>query len=219
MSKTLLLLAIAYFFCTTTVHSQSTIDSLLVEELEQLGKIDQFAAVNAQPPEGYKQLSQEQWEAKKDSIYRANQKRAAEILDEFGFPGYDLVGQKGSTNFWATVQHADFDPVFQQKVLEVMYHEVKKDNASNRLYALLTDRVNKNTGKLLVYGTQVDYNFFTGKAYPLPTIDPDNLNQRRAEVGLEPIEAYLADMTNTFLERSPTVLGLTIPGLIVILAK
>ena len=195
-----------------TVFSQQPFDSLLVQELEQMAKADQLAAWNSSPPKGYKHLSIEQWRVKKDSIYRANQKRAEEIFENIGFPGYDVVGPKGSGDFWAIVQHSDFDPEFQKLVLGAMLIEVKKQNASNRQYALLTDRVNINTGEKQIYGSQVEYNLFTGKARSLATIDPENINRRREEVGLEPIEEYLYDMTQLNIKKTATVLGLTIPA-------
>ena len=200
-----------------TCNAQTAIDTLLLEELEEMAKVDQLAAAHAHPPEEYIHLSQEEWEVKKDSIFRANQNRIAEIFSEFGYPGFDQLGKRGSSLFWLIVQHADFDPNFQKEVLDSMYVEVQKQNADSRKYAFLTDRVQKNQGKKLIYGTQLDYNLFTGRARPLPTIDPLNLNKRRQEVGLEPIEEYLDDMTKSHLQGNPTILGITIPGLTIII--
>lgn len=182
-----------------------------------MAKTDQLAASNAFPPKQFNGLSQGLWNAKKDSIFRANQRRVADIFENIGFPGFDIVGVRGSSHFWAIVQHSDFDPEFQKKVLEAMLLEVQNQNASNSLYAMLTDRVKINTGKNQIYGTQVDYNFFTGKAYSINTVDPENLNKRREEVGLQPIEEYLKDMTKTNLDMTPTIFGLTMPTILLIL--
>jgi hypothetical protein len=54
--------------------------------------------------------------------------------------------------------------------------------------AYLTDRVKVNKKEPQVYGTQ--FQFENGVAKPLPTIDPKNINQRRAAVGLETIQEY-----------------------------
>ncbi len=194
--------------------AQAKLDSTLMAELDQIAAVDQLAAINAQPPLEFQHLSQDEWEAKKDSIYRAHRNWAEEILDETGYPGIDRVGQSGESNFWVIAQHADFDPDFQKKVLRLMEAEVKKGNASSRRYAFLTDRVRMNTGEKLLYGTQVDYNFITGDAFSLPTEDPENLNSRRAEVGLEPIEDYLADMTASHMERNSSIGGITDVALI-----
>ena len=69
-----------------------------------------------------------------------------------------------------------------------------KVDAANVAY--LTDRVLCAEGKPQRHGTQciqVDKKF-----EPLPVEDHENLNQRRAEVGLEPIESYLAMVQSTY---------------------
>lgn len=204
---------------TSKISAQQEIDTVLLKELEQMVKVDQLAARNPFPPAEFNNLSQEQWNVKKDSIFRSNKKRAAEIFEEVGFPGFDIVGTKGSGYFFAIVQHSDFDPNFQKKILDAMLPEVKNQNANKRHFAFLTDRVKKNTGEKLVYGTQLDYHWFTGKAQPLPTIDPGNLNKRRAEIGLEPIEVYLDEMTETNNSYSqPMIKGITNLGLIFLIA-
>ena len=58
----------------------------------------------------------------------------------------------------------------------------------------MTDRVEINKGKKQIYGTQVTYNS-QGQAYPKPLLDSVNVDKRRAEVGLEPLEQYLNMMT------------------------
>ena len=219
MKNSLLLFFVLSFFCAINLSAQKEIDTVLLKELEQMVKIDQFAARNPFPPAEFNNLSQEQWNAKKDSIFRANKKRAAVIFEEVGFPGFDIVGIKGSGYFFAIVQHSDFDPNFQKKILDAMLPEVQNQNANKRHFAFLTDRVKKNTGEKLLYGTQVDYHWFTGKAKPLPTIDPENLNKRRAEIGLESIEVYLDEMTEANNSYSqPVIKGITNLGLIFLIA-
>jgi len=78
------------------------------------------------------------------------------IFDQYGFAGFDLVGEKGSSDFWLIVQHSDHNPEFQLEVLEKMKIEVDKGNADSRNYALLLDQVKLNTGHAQIYGTQVD---------------------------------------------------------------
>jgi hypothetical protein len=83
-----------------------------------------------------------------------------------------------------------------------MRGEVEKGNASPSDYALLTDRVNLNTGTKQIYGTQVAYNTKTGQAYPKPLKDSANVNERRKAMGLDPIEAYLNRMTEMHFEMN-----------------
>jgi hypothetical protein len=185
----------------------------LADELKSMAEIDQVAAYI---PQGeYKQLTPEQWENFKDSVFTAHKVRLQEIFDEFGYPGYDLVGKEGSNNFWLMVQHADKDIDFQSRVLEKLKIEVEKKNADGSNYGLLTDRVRINKGEKQIYGTQVTYTD-QGQAYPKPLLDSANVNKRRTEVGLEPIEEYLNMMTLMHFEMNKDNLkarGITEPKL------
>lgn len=190
------------------------INEALTTELAKMVVVDQLAAWNAQPPEDFEYLSQEEWEAKKDSIYRNHKERLEEILNQYGYPGFDLVGQEGERDFWLMTQHADFDPEFQKRVLVQLKTEVDRGNANGANFGLLTDRVNLNLGNQQVYGTQVTFLEATGQAIPKPLVDSLQVNLRRASVGLEPIEEYLNDMTQLHFDMNKEYLiskGITEP--------
>ena len=172
----------------------------LADELSRMAEVDQIAAYI---PQGeYKKMSNEEWNSFKDSVFTTHQKRLKQIYDEYGFVGFDLAGEDGSRNFWLMVQHSDHNPDFQKEVLEKMKIEVDKENAIPSNYGLLVDRVNLNTGKKQVYGTQVTYNMETGQAYPKPLEDSLKVNERRKSIGLEPIEVYLNSMTEMHFEMN-----------------
>ena len=132
---------------------------------------------------------------------RLNQKEAKKIFEQYGFPGVDLVGEEGSTDFFFLVQHADDDPSFQRKVLQAMEEEMTHRNASPKQYAYLTDRVHINEGKKQIYGTQVQVNEDLGSFEVKPVIEPDKLNERRKKVGLPPIEDYLKMINERFINQ------------------
>jgi len=172
----------------------------LADELEKMAEVDQIAAYI---PQGkYKELSENEWNAFKDSVFTTNQKRISEIFEKHGFVGFDLAGEDGSRNFWMIVQHSDHNPEFQKEVLVEMKKEVDKQNAISTNYGLLVDRVNLNTGKAQVYGTQVTYNMNNGQAYPKKLKDSITVNERRKSIGLEPIEEYLNGMTEMHFEMN-----------------
>jgi hypothetical protein len=203
---TLLLISFALISCQEKVSKEKKMDAktafneALANELERMAEIDQVAAYI---PQGkYKELSRNAWKAFKDSVFTANQKRASEIFDEYGFVGFDLVGETGSQNFWMIVQHSDHAPEFQKAVLEKMKVEVDRQNAVPSNYGLLVDRVNLNTGKAQVYGTQVTYNMASGQAYPKTLADSANVNARRISIGLAPLEDYLNEMTKMHFEMN-----------------
>lgn len=167
----------------------------LADELSQMEVIDQLAASNLTPPETYRHLSLKEWKSFQDSVYATHQIRLKEIFDKYGYAGFDLVGEKGSNAFWVMVQHSDHVPDFQNQVLKKMKIEVEKGNADSQSYALLVDRVKINTGQPQIYGTQLAYKMNPCKAYPKNLTDSVNVNKRREEVGLLPLEVYLNFMT------------------------
>ncbi|WP_282019228.1 DUF6624 domain-containing protein [Salegentibacter mishustinae] len=224
MRKTfqILILGLLIFGCKERVTDQKLskkkveFNQELAQELQEMVQIDQLAASNAFPPEKYSNLSQEEWEAFKDSIFKNNQKRAEKILDKYGFVGYDLAGKEGSRNFWLIVQHSDHNPDFQNEALEKMEIEVKKENAEPSNFGLLVDRVKLNTGEKQIYGTQVAYDTDTGQAYPRKLADSTNVNQRRKSIGLEPLEIYLNRMSKMHFEMNKAGMiknGITKPKL------
>jgi hypothetical protein len=147
---TLLLLAGLILFNFRQVNSQNKqaetkieFNQKLADELKAMVEIDQVAAYI---PQGkYKQWSDEKWENFKDSVFTTHKKRLEVIFEKYGYPGYSLVGEKGSQNFWLMVQHSDSDPAFQSLVLEKLKIEVDNKNADASNYGLLTDRVKINS--------------------------------------------------------------------------
>ncbi|MGB3605548.1 MAG: DUF6624 domain-containing protein [Psychroserpens sp.] len=183
-------------------QSETAYNQTLANELSKIYVIDQLAASNAYPPDDYQHLSQEEWVSFKDSIFTTHQKRAKQMLNTYGFVGRDLAGEEGSRAFWIIAQHSDHNPKFQLEVLEKMKIEVENDNADSRLYGLLTDRVNLNRGQAQIYGTQVKYNMEICQAFPKQLADSSKVNKRRKEIGLEPLEVYLNDMTTMHFEMN-----------------
>lgn len=122
----------------------------------------------------------------KDSI---NLIKVTEILDKYGWVGADKVGGQANQTLFLVIQHSDLKT--QQKYLPMMREAVKNKNASGSALALLEDRVALGEGKRQIYGSQIGYNNFTNKSYVLPLDDPDNVDKRRAEVGLGLLADYV----------------------------
>jgi hypothetical protein len=124
------------------------------------------------------------------------------LFKQHGFLGFEEVGKKGSHNFWLIIQHSDQDPKFQDDVLQEMKKHIERKNADGTDYAYLIDRVNVNTGKLQMYGTQARRSHATDKVEILNLFEPENVNKRRAEVGLGTIEEYI-EMLDSYFARKP----------------
>ncbi len=119
------------------VEEENKFNQNLANELEEIRETDQFAADIARGD--YEKLSEQEWKTNKDSLHKKNQKRITEIFDQYGYVGYDLVGERGSQSFWLVVQHADNNPEFQKKILKKMKFEVLNDNADPASFGLLID--------------------------------------------------------------------------------
>lgn len=120
-----------------------------------------------------------------------------DIYQQYGYPTIKLVGKESSTHFFALIQHADNEPSFQASMLPVLKKLSKKGAITKKDYAYLYDRVQRNTGGKQLYGTQLTYsksgNLFDEEnkiIYPPDLADPKNVDKRRKEMGLEPLEKY-----------------------------
>ncbi|SCX85994.1 hypothetical protein SAMN02927916_0568 [Flavobacterium anhuiense] len=122
---------------------------------------------------------------RKDSI---NLIKVMKILDERGWLGKNVVGTQGNQTLFLVIQHADLQ--YQQKYLPMMREAVKNGNANPGNLAYLEDRVALREGKKQIYGSQSLKNKKTGKICIAPMIDPDNVDKRRAEVGLGTMAEY-----------------------------
>lgn len=172
---------------------ESKIDSVLRKRIITLFKEDQKWRLESINLENGKKSSFDEATInrnmfKTDSL---NIIEAKVIIKKYGFPGYSLIGEDGSDDFWAIIQHCDQDLIFQQKVLALMEKEVKRHNATGENFALLQDRVLVSQGHKQLYGSQVRVDLKTHHAKPFPIQDSIHVDLRRKAVGLSPLQDYL----------------------------
>lgn len=122
----------------------------------------------------------------KDSI---NLIKVKAILDKYGWLGPDVVGMDGSITLFLVIQHSDQKT--QEKYLPMMREAVKTGKAHASSLALLEDRVALGQGKKQTYGSQIGYDDESKLYYVSPLEDPENVDKRREEVGLQPLAEYV----------------------------
>ena len=122
------------------------------------------------------------------AVDAANTAQMKRIIAERGWPGRSLVGDDGAQAAWLLVQHADHDLAFQRACLELLGQAVQTGEADPSHHAYLTDRVLLAEGNQQRYGTQ--FRLVAGSWQPRPLIDPDRVDERRRQVGLEPLADY-----------------------------
>jgi hypothetical protein len=106
------------------------------------------------------------------------------IIDVFGYPTRAIAGESNNIPFYIL----SFAPyTIKEKYLNQLILAADRDDISWKSLAYFIDKLKVAKGEKQVYGTQGNYD----KDYHFilyPCIDPDNLNARRAKVGLEKIE-------------------------------
>lgn len=171
---------------------EKNLDRPLMEKLDSIHNLDQMYRKQIREiseKHGYESDEMKaHWELinHTDSL---NLIEVTEILDTRGWLGSDIVGPKGNSALFLVIQHSDLDT--QVKYLPMMREAVKKGNTRGSSLALLEDRVALGQGKRQIYGSQIGRDPETNEYYVLPLIEPEKVDERRAEVGLGSIEEYV----------------------------
>lgn len=158
------------------------LDTVLMTDQQYSMQIDKVEERYGRDSKEMKEL----WQTIKfyDSV---NELKVTAILDEREWLGSDVIGSDGNSALFLVIQHADIET--QQKYLPMMREAVKNGKARGSSLALLEDRVALRMGGKQIYGSQIgrdeDGNYFIS-----PLEDPDNVDKRRAEVGLGPLNDY-----------------------------
>lgn len=111
------------------------------------------------------------------------------MIREQGWPGISLVGAEASNAAFLILQHAELAE--QKTYFPLLKGASEKHEASPADAAMLEDRILMREGKDQVYGTQLSTNKETGKLELWPVADEENVDSRRAAVGLPPMAEYL----------------------------
>lgn len=132
-------------------------------------------------------------------VDQQNRKTVVSLLERCGFPQADEVNGTSYNAIFLVLQHSP------GPIMGYYYREVEKAVAAGKInrstFALMQDRLLMDFGYKQVYGTQIR----NDQLYELQ--DPDHVNQRRAEVGLGPIETYVQYFNLNFEEEVQRMKG------------
>ena len=114
--------------------------------------------------------------------------RIIEILENF-----ELDFGEENEIIWAVIQHGGID--VQQKYIPKFEEAAKLGKIKSELVAMMQDRIRCSLGLPQIYGTQgnMDSN---GIFVPAAIEDSANVDIRRAELGLEPLQDYINKISN-----------------------
>ncbi|MFF5985466.1 DUF6624 domain-containing protein [Streptomyces olindensis] len=156
----------------------------LAVELTDMAAADHQSAVRANSDDPAEQLAWRRLTAQHGD-------RLGEIMDEYGWPTEELVGEEAARAAWLIAQHADRQLEIQRRALKLMQQAVSAGSASPRELAFLRDRTLVNEGRKQIYGTQIA-GVKDGTPVPWPCEELERMDELRAEVGIEPFDEYVA---------------------------
>lgn len=116
--------------------------------------------------------------------WQVNKRKLDSIVQRYGWPDNDLVGEEGTKIAWSIAQHHP-DVFFKKKCLGLIKEKMVEGKVNPNHYAELKDRIARDTWQKQTYGASM------GKEAPHPIKNVSEVNKRRLELGLpEPIEVY-----------------------------
>ncbi len=185
----------ALFACATTASEPNLnvepIPDRVVQEIQAMAADDQrweHLVMDRDPA-----VQEEGFFDEKKRLQLERAQRCEEIFQAHGLPTPGRVGSEAASDFWVLVQHADELVQLQSQVLEAIQSGPADDYNATEL-AYLTDRVRVNTGRPQLFGTQMAYDNDQARAYPKTLEAPAHVDERRTEVGMEPLLDYVNDV-------------------------
>jgi hypothetical protein len=162
----------------TKAKKHAPANSALLEQIEQLFNADQAV--------------RQKTEFDMEKMSHTDREHAAAleaIFVKYGVPTYRMVGPQAASDFVTMIQHQS--PEFRARVLPKLKANVEAGQADPGSYAMVFDRSQTDAGMKQMYGENLTCNNENPpKLHTGPIEDEDNVNQRRAAIGLMRLELY-----------------------------
>jgi hypothetical protein len=128
-----------------------------------------------------------------EAVHIENATRLSGIIEQHGWPGINLVGEKGAWAAWLIAQHSIGNPPFMRRCLSLLKEASSANDIIPWQVAMMQDRICMYEGNPQIYGTQFlpDHN---GEFKPYEIDKPESVNERRLSVGLNTLEERIAEM-------------------------
>ncbi|KAB7619485.1 DUF6624 domain-containing protein [Alkalilimnicola sp. S0819] len=126
-------------------------------------------------------------------IHEENAATLRRVIAQYGWPGRHLVGAEGTKAAWLVAQHAVSDLLFMKECLVLLKEAVASGSVEGWQLAFLQDRVLTMSGEMQYYGTQFDLDP-EGWPVPMPIADPETVDRRRADLGLNTLAERVQQM-------------------------
>ena len=103
-----------------------------------------------------------------------NERKVKVILDKYGWPGKDIIGEQGNWTICNVIQHSDNE--IRIKYLPMIKQAVKDKKLHPRFLVRTEDRIATERGDLQIYGGQMKYYPETKIFNVWPVYDPVNID-------------------------------------------
>ncbi|MEM7086207.1 MAG: DUF6624 domain-containing protein [Bacteroidota bacterium] len=125
----------------------------------------------------------------KEKITKDNYQQMQELIEAYGWPKYSRVGKLAADAPLLVINHHEDEAVRIKYLSQIRQNCLDKEGSCME-YAKIQDRVLVNTNKPQLYGMQFRY-APNRTLEPFPIKDSKQVDQRRKEIGLEPLKDYL----------------------------
>lgn len=132
------------------------------------------------------------YNAEMEAVHLENAALLEQVFDAIGWPDRGRLEDDGAAAAFIILQHAISRPDVQRRGLALMLDAIPRGDANMMDAAYLSDRIAVFEGRPQLYGTQFDW--FDGALSPSPLADPDDVERRRASVGLPPLAEATASL-------------------------
>lgn len=116
-----------------------------------------------------------------------NEKMLIELLDKYGWPTTTEVTEYAAAGAALIINHSTYE--LRSKYFPKLEEAFKKGEAQPLRYAKMRDRLLVEEGKEQLYGTQIKLEDMKRELYPI--YEAENVDHRRAAIGLGPLSEYL----------------------------
>lgn len=106
------------------------------------------------------------------------------VLAEHGWLGTSVIGKKANISLFLAIQHAPSDQV-RERYFPMLEASAQRGESDLSQMATMKDRILVNKKQPQIYGTQ--WNYVDDKQLLFPLEDVNSVNEKRVEVGLEPL--------------------------------
>jgi hypothetical protein len=132
----------------------------------------------------------ESYDSRLEELHRAHSSRLRQIIAVFGWPGFALVGEKGSQAAWRIALHSISEPGFMRQCRDLLDAASQNGDVPRWQFAIIDDRIRVYEGKPQRYGTQLRHGPQGLEPHPLE--NESRVNSMRMQAGLPPLAQTLA---------------------------